>query len=36
MDEPRDEQPSRSETCEWCDDGFRLLTGVDPHTPACA
>jgi len=36
MDEPRDERPSGSETCEWYDDGFRLLTGVDPLTPACA
>jgi hypothetical protein len=36
MDEPRDEQPGGSETCEWYDDGFRLLTGVDPPTPACA
>jgi hypothetical protein len=35
MDEPRDEQPS-AETCTWYDDGFRLLTDVDPLTPACA
>jgi hypothetical protein len=35
MDEPRDDPPS-AETCTWYDDGFRLLTGVDPLTPACA
>jgi hypothetical protein len=36
MDELRDERPGSSETCTWYDDGFRLLTGVDPLTPACA
>jgi hypothetical protein len=36
MDEPRDDRPAGSETCGWYDDGFRLLTGVDPLTPACA
>ncbi|HSK55659.1 MAG TPA: hypothetical protein VK908_10400 [Jiangellales bacterium] len=36
MDEPRDEQPDGTEACGWYDDGFRLLTGVDPLTPACA
>jgi len=36
MDEPRDDPPDDAATCGWYDDGFRLLTGVDPLTPACA
>ncbi|HEU4489580.1 MAG TPA: hypothetical protein VFR74_01815, partial [Jiangellales bacterium] len=36
MDEPRDDRPDDAETCAWYDDGFRLLTGVDPLMPACA